>query len=336
MVGNRMSARATLRHVDDSEPGIRRERRGKGFIYRQPNGAVVHDAQVLQRIRALAIPPAYRDVWICRSPNGHLQATGRDARGRKQYRYHARWRSRRDAQKFSRIAAFGKVLPALRLRVARDLRLPGLPRDKVLAAVMRLLDRSLIRVGNEEYVRSNRSYGLTTLRTRHVTARGGHLRFDFRGKSGRRQRVSIDDARLAAIVRRCRELPGQLLFQYRDDDGHTQRVRSNDVNAYLRDVAGEEFTARDFRTWGASTQALLAFAADLRRDETAPTAQRTNACIKTVAEHLGNTAAVCRKSYIDPRIVAAYDSERLRGSPRLQSCTRQSSAEQWLRQLLRE
>lgn len=330
-----MRASAALRHVDDSEAGIRRERRGAGFVYRQPNGALVRNASTLRRIRALAIPPAYRDVWICRHPNGHLQATGRDARGRKQYRYHERWRRRREAQKFSRIAEFGAVLPALRRRVARDLRLPGLPRGKVLAAVVRLLDRTLIRVGNEEYARSNHSYGLTTLRTWHVQASRGRLRFSFRGKSARRHTLSIGDARLTSIVRRCRELPGQLLFQYRDEHGRAQRVRSTDVNAYLHDAVGEEFTARDFRTWGATTKALLTFAADLRSDEGAPTAQRTQTCIKEVAARLGNTPAVCRKSYIDPRIIEAYESERLRRSPKLQSCTRRGCAEQWVRELLR-
>jgi DNA topoisomerase-1 len=241
---------AGLRFVRDDRPGIRRVRRGERFRYVGPDGTVVRDEETLGRMRALAIPPAWRDVWICPQPNGHLQATGRDDRGRKQYRYHPRWRAVRDETKYDRVVAFGLSLPRLRARVEEDLARPGLPREKVLATVVRLLETTLIRVGNEEYARANGSFGLTTLRSRHVEVNGSTVQLAFRGKSGVRHRIDVRDARLARIVRRCRDLPGQLLFQYVDEAGETRGVDSADVNDYLRDAAGEEFTAKDFRTWG--------------------------------------------------------------------------------------
>src|SRR5687768_15687828 len=251
------AADAGLRYVSDAEPGIARRRAGRGFSYRAPDGAVVRDRDTLARIRALAIPPAYTEVWICTSPRGHLQATGRDARRRKQYRYHARWKHARGEGKFDRIVAFGQALPRLRRRLRADLKLPGYPRDKVLAIVVSLLAHTLVRVGNDEYARSNRSYGLTTLRERHVEfLRGGRARLRFRGKSGLEHERVVDDAGLVRRVRALHELPGQALFQYVDDSGEAQPVASSDVNDYLRAAMGEAFTAKDFRTWGGT---LLAF-----------------------------------------------------------------------------
>jgi DNA topoisomerase-1 len=255
------SARAAgLRYVTDRAPGISRRRSGKGFAYRAPDGRTLRDAAARRRIQTLAVPPAWTDVWICPDPSGHLQATGRDARGRKQYRYHPQWREVRDETKFGRLVAFAEGLPALRRRVQEDLARPGLPREKVLAAVVRLLGTTLLRVGNEEYARANQSFGLTTLRDRHAAVEGATVRFCFRGKSGKEVRVDIQDRRLARVVKRCRELPGQELFQYVDDDGQQQSVGSGDVNAYLREVTGEELSAKDFRTWGGTVLALGALA----------------------------------------------------------------------------
>jgi DNA topoisomerase-1 len=291
--------------VSDAEPGIARRRRGGRFVYVGPRGRPVRNPRVLERIRALAIPPAYEDVWICRLGNGHLQATGRDARGRKQYRYHPRWRRLRDADKFERLGPFAEVLPALREALAADLRRQGLPRVKVLAAIVTLLDRTLIRIGNEEYARHNSSYGLTTLRTHHVRAGSRRVEFRFRGKSGKAHAVVLSDARLARIIRHCQGLPGQLLFQYYDDDGRLSRVRSNDVNAYLRERTGLDVTAKHFRTWGATLHFTrcwdesLVEAPDLGKDA------RTRRCLEKVAHRLGNTPAVCRNAYLDPRVVDA-------------------------------
>jgi DNA topoisomerase-1 len=259
---------AGLRYVTDDRPGIRRRRQGSGFSYLDPEGRPLRDRQERRRIESLAVPPAWTDVWICPLANGHLQATGRDARGRKQYRYHPDWRAVRDETKFGRMIAFGEALPALRARVASDLARTGLPREKVLAAVVRLLETTLIRVGNEEYARENRSFGLTTLRSRHVAIAGATLRFRFRGKSGKEHSVAISDRRLARVVRACRELPGHELFQYLDESGERQVVDSDDVNAYLRAATGEDFTAKDFRTWGGTVlalSALLAGPAELAR-----------------------------------------------------------------------
>lgn len=305
---------AGLRYVDDSQPGYQRRKAGKGFVYRDAQGAAVRDPDTLARIRALAIPPAYRDVWICAWPNGHLQATGRDARGRKQYRYHPEWSRVRGAGKFDRIIAFGQALPALRRRLRQDLRRTGFPRAKVLAIVVALLADTLVRVGNESYARENKSFGLTTLRSRHLSlVRGGRVLMRFRGKSGQQHEVAINDVQLARQVRRIQQLPGQALFQYRDDDGQLQPVDSGEVNDYLREVMGEEFTAKDFRTWGGTVEALRVFAATALPEPASRTAlasaQREVVC--QVASLLGNTPAVCRKAYIDPCIFDGWERGEL-------------------------
>lgn len=303
-------------------PGIRRVRRGSGFAYQAADGHWLRagdevDRLHLQRIRALAIPPAYEEVWICPLDAGHVQATARDARGRKQYRYHALWRARRDDDKFDRMHAFGLALPRLRRRVAQTLAAsagqPHLDRDVVLAAVVRLLDTTLIRVGNEEYARTNRSYGLTTLRNRHARVSGSRLMLRFRGKSGVQHEVLLDDARVAGVVRRCQELPGQELFQYTDDSGAAHVVDSADVNDYIRSLCGDEFTAKDFRTWHATVHAWAQLAPDAKaaRDggeapcsESAAARRRmVNEALKEVASRLGNTVAVCRKSYVHPHVL---------------------------------
>src|SRR4029079_8066461 len=286
-------APARLRHSSDDRPGIVRRRSGRGFSYRDPDGTLVRDAETLERIRAIAIPPAWTDVWICPWPNGHLQATGRDARGRKQYRYHARYRRRRDDAKFARLIAFARALPAIRERVDKDLARPGLPREKVLAAVVRLLELTLIRVGNDEYARLNRSFGLTTLRDRHAVVRGSSIRFRFRGKSGVTHQGGVRDRRLAAIVRRCRDVPGQELFQYIGEDGEPIDVASDDVNDYLRSIV-PNVTAKDFRTWAGTVLAYRALRA-LDEPATATEAKRNVvSAIRDTADQLGNTSAVCR------------------------------------------
>ena len=318
---------AGLIYVNDTRPGIRRRRAGKGFAYLDANGKALHDATALARIRALAIPPAYTDVWISADPRGHIQATGRDARGRKQYRYHARWRTERDSGKFDRVVAFAQSLPALRRRVRRDLALAGLPREKVLATVVGLLARTLIRIGNVEYARDNNSFGLTTLRNRHIEfLAGGRARLAFRGKSGLEHEITIDDARLVKLVRRCQQLPGQQLFQYLDDDGKRQPVDSTQVNDYLRDAIGAEFTAKDFRTWAGTLAALallaqmpLPVATDEKSADEKPASERAlaqleNAAVKEVAALLGNTPAVCRKSYIHPEVFLAWREGVLSGA----------------------
>ena len=303
--------RSGLVYVSDSAPGIRRRRIGKAFVYILPSGHRLRRAKTIARIGSLAIPPAYTDIWICLQDNGHLQATGRDARGRKQYRYHARWRTQRDAAKYDRLSAFAKKLPQLRRQVQIDLRLEGMPRRKVLAAVVRLLETSLIRVGNEEYSRSNGSFGLTTLRNRHASVRGAHVTFEFRGKSKKFHSLKIEDARLARIVKRCQELPGQRLFQYRDDEGDLDDLASQDVNEYLREAVGDEFSAKDFRTWAGT---LLA-AKTLNSMGEAQTAieRKANivAAVAHVAQKLGNTPSVCRKCYIHPAVLDAYLENRL-------------------------
>ena len=299
---------AGLVYVSDRQPGIRRRRRGKTFEYRDVSGKRITDDEELARIRALAIPPAYEDVWICADPDGHLQATGRDARGRKQYRYHKRWRALRDNGKFDRVLAFGAALPKLRRRTRQDLALAGLPREKVLALLVRLLDETLIRVGNEAYARANRSYGLTTLRSRHVRVARGRLRFAFRGKSGQEQDIALDDGRLARIVRKVQQLPGQRLFQYLDDEGERQPVDSGMVNDYLRTACGEDFSAKDFRTWGGTTYAAGVLACTPLPDTGGEQARRHALvlAIKEVAHVLGNTPAVCRKSYIHPEVFEGW------------------------------
>jgi DNA topoisomerase I len=302
---------AGLRHVSDSVPGIRRRRAGRGFSYVGPDGRPVRDRETLERIRRLAIPPAYRDVWICPDPRGHLQATGRDARGRKQYRYHPAWREARDETKFGRMLAFAEALPGIRARVDADLSRQGLPREKVLAAVVSLLERTCIRVGNDEYARSNRSFGLTTLRDRHVEISGSSLRFEFRGKSGKLHSVDLDDRRLARIVQHCQSIPGEELFQYLDEHGDRQTLDSGDVNAYLREISGEDFTAKDFRTW-AGTMLAAAALTELGPGDSAKL-RRANilSAIDQVAGQLNNTRAVCRKYYVHPAILDSYEDGRL-------------------------
>jgi DNA topoisomerase I len=295
-----------LHYVSDRAPGIRREKWTLGFRYRNPHGRIVRDPQQLKRIRALAIPPAWTDVWICQDGRGHLQATGRDARGRKQYRYHSEWRRTRDETKFHRMTAFAAALPKVRARTAADLARPGLPREKVLATVVQLLEKTLIRVGNEEYAKTNHSFGLTTFRDRHVDVKGESLRFRFRGKSGVSHAIDVSDRRLARVVKQCRDLPGQQLFQYVDDDGAVQSIGSADVNAYLKDITGEDFTAKDFRTWAGTVLALTALK-EVGERATARQAKKSllNA-IEAVAKTLGNTRTVCRKSYIHPVVIDAY------------------------------
>jgi len=301
------SARAaSLRYVTDDKPGISRQRRGAAFRYIDPSGKVIRDPEEQQRIKSLAIPPAWREVWICPFRNGHLQATGRDAKGRKQHRYHARWREVRDENKYGRILAFAKALPLIRQRVDSDLRLPGLPRDKILATVVRLLETSHIRVGNEEYARQNKSFGLATLRNRHVNVSGSMIRFEFRGKSGVQHALDISDRRLAKIIKRCQDLPGYELFQYVDNDGERRTIDSNDVNEYIRQIAGEEFSTKDFRTWAGTVLAARA----LQEFETAATDSESKRnivqAVEAVAKKLGNTKAVCRKCYIHPAIIQSY------------------------------
>jgi DNA topoisomerase-1 len=298
---------AGLRYVTDARPGIGRRRVGRGFSYIGPDGERITDHALLSWIRSLAIPPAWTDVWICTSPRGHLQATGRDAGGRKQYRYHPRWRATRDEAKFGRMIAFGQALPRIRRRVDRDLRRPGLPRERVLAAVVRLLEKTRVRVGNQEYTRDNRSFGLTTLRDRHARVHdGGRIRFRFRSKGGKVSEVEISDARLARIVSRCQDLPGQELFAYLDEDGEARTVGSEDVNAYLREISGEDFTAKDFRTWAGTVLAAWALREFEEVDSEAQAKRNVVRAVERVAEWLGNTPAVSRKSYVHPGVVDAY------------------------------
>ncbi|HSL84885.1 MAG TPA: DNA topoisomerase IB [Thermoanaerobaculia bacterium] len=315
---------AGLRYVLDEEPGIRRRRCGRGFTYLAPDGETVRDPAERRRFAELAIPPAWTEVWICRHPDGHLQATGRDDRGRKQYRYHPRWREVRDAAKFLQMVDFGEALPALRRRVDDDLDRRGLPREKVLAALVRLLEASALRVGNEEYAKENGSFGLTTLRKEHAEVRGGRLVLRFPGKGGKEVEARVRDRRLARIVERCLELPGEALFQSLDGDGEPRPVDSTDVNDYLREIAGEDVSAKDFRTWRASVDAFEALreacdAACGAGNGDASEARKAAALrvVDRVAESLGNTRAVCREFYIHPDLLSAFEAgtflERLRG-----------------------
>lgn len=304
------SARAAgLRYFSDARPGIHRQRRGKGFRYTDAQGAAVRDAETLQRIRSLAIPPAWKDVWICPSANGHLQATGRDARGRKQSRYHPRWREVRDETKFERMMLFGEALPAIRERVDSDLALQGLPREKVLATIVRIMEVTFIRVGNAEYARENHSYGLTTMRNKHVDVDGAKVQFNFMGKSRKRHSIDLTDRRLARIVKRCLDLPGYELFQYLDEEDQRHAVDSADVNEYLDRItsdASAHFTAKDFRTW-AGTVLACSLLRELERFETEAEAKRNVVrAIAAVAERLGNTPAVCRKCYVHPVVLETY------------------------------
>jgi DNA topoisomerase-1 len=309
-----VARQAGLRYSSDADPGIRRARHGKGFSYVGPDGQPVRDKETLARIRALAVPPAWTDVWICHFANGHIQATGRDARGRKQHRYHARWRETRDESKFDRMIEFAGALDAIRERTDADLGRAGLPREKVLAAVVRLLELTLIRVGNDEYARLNRSFGLTTLRDRHARITGTSIRLRFRGKSGQQHEVGLRDRRLASVVRRCQELPGQELFQYVDADGNVRDVASDDVNEYLREVSGGDFTAKDFRTWAGTVLAYRALRALEPADSATDAKRKVVAAIRETAGWLGNTPAVARKSYVHPAVVEAYMNGRVGGA----------------------
>ncbi|MFS2009124.1 DNA topoisomerase IB [Azospirillum sp. CT11-132] len=300
------AACAGLTYSSDEMPGIRRRRYGKGFRFLWPDGAQVTEEDTLARIRKLAIPPAYRDVWICPDPDGHLQATGRDAKGRKQYRYHRRWTELREGTKFGRMLDFCRALPHLRERVNADLGHRGLPREKVLAAVVRLLETTLIRVGNESYARENKSYGLTTLRDGHTEIEGSEVRFSFKGKSGKEWNVSLRDRRLARVVGACRDVPGDELFQYLDRNGQRHAVTSGDVNAYLREATGADFTAKDFRTWAGTVLAAMALREFESFDSASAAKRNVTRAIEQVATRLGNTPSVCRKSYVHPEVLDAY------------------------------
>jgi DNA topoisomerase I len=306
LLDSKAAARAAeLRYTSDTEPGIERRRRGKGFSYYR-GGRRVEDGATLARIRTLAIPPAWRDVWICPSPNGHIQATGKDAKGRKQYRYHPRWRSVRDAAKYEHVVLFAEALPRLRARVEKDLSARGLPRRKVVAAIIELMQRTCLRVGNDCYAEANKSYGLTTLQDHHAEIRGAEVRFRFRGKGGKPYQVQISDPRLARVVRRCRDIPGQRLFQYEASDGSYRAVTSGDVNDYLKEATGQPFSAKNFRTWGATLGvALVLGACEAARSMSHGKSTVTRA-IEQVAAQLGNTVAICRKCYVHPVVVEAY------------------------------
>ncbi|MEZ4235155.1 MAG: DNA topoisomerase IB [Myxococcota bacterium] len=308
--GPASAARAGLRYVSDDEPGLTRRRRGKGFSYHRPDGSTV-GGEDRARCAALVIPPAWTEVWICATPDGHLQATGRDAKGRKQYRYHDDWLHVRQMVKYQRLQAFGRALPALREQVEAALRKRGLPREKVLAAVVAVMDRTLLRVGNAEYARDNDSYGLTTLRSDHVEVHGAEVAFRFRGKSGKTQDVSLKDRRIAKIVRACQELRGQELFGYLDDDDEPRDVRSEDVNGWLHDTTGQPFTAKDFRTWGGSVRCFRLLREAGAIDDERARKKAVTAAIKCVAARLGNTAAVCRSYYVHPVVLSAFDSGSL-------------------------
>ncbi|MBV8197356.1 MAG: DNA topoisomerase IB [Candidatus Eremiobacteraeota bacterium] len=308
-----------LRYIDDRQPGITRRRQGRHFAYFYPNGNLLRDSREIGRIKALAIPPAYTHVWISPIANGHMQATGRDARGRKQYRYHKRWREVRDEAKYHRLVAFGRALPALRKTIAKDLRGPDLSRRKVLAAIVAIMDSTGARVGNEEYAQANGSYGVTTLRARHVRVNGSQVRIRFRGKTGREHAIALDDRRLARIIKRCRDLPGEELFTYVDEAGAISAVTSDDVNAYLREIVGEDFSAKDFRTWIGTVQCVAALAE--------PAADQNDAkhkivdALACVASRLGNTPAVCRKAYVHPAVLETYGRTLRLPSPKRKATT---------------
>ena len=328
---------SSLRYVSDTHPGFCRSRVKNGFLYRDANNQVIRDPEQLARIKALAIPPAWEDVWICTSPSGHLQATGRDSKGRKQYRYHPTWSKIRDKSKYGKMAALGKALPMIRRRVSADLARPGLPREKVLATIVRLLEQTRIRVGNKEYAKANGSFGLTTLRNRHANVAGPHLRLNFQGKGGKPHTVAVKDEQLAKIVRRCRDLPGYELFQYLDENNQPQTIDSSDVNGYLREITGQDFTAKDFRTWAGTLLAVQALAG--AKEFTSKTGVKKNilAAIKAVAEELRNTPAICRKSYIHPVVLEAYGDGYLGQLCKLHlaSSSRSSRLESLLLRLLR-
>ncbi len=311
------SARETLeqeglRYVSDSKPGYTRKGRGKGFAYYDTHGDLIRDEKRLDRIRAIVVPPAWTEVWICPTANGHIQATGIDARGRKQYRYHERWREARDGDKFQEILRFGEALPAIRAQVDDDMKLPGLPREKVLAAVVKLLEVTLIRVGNAEYAKQNDSYGLTTMRKKHIDLTGSDIHFRFTGKSGKDWDLSVNDRRIARIVRQCSDLPGYELFKY-DDDGVLKDVTSSDVNAYLHEITGESFTAKDFRTWSGTVLAAMALDELEKFDSEAQAKKNVVSTIEHVSQMLGNTPTICRKCYVHPQILDSYIDGTLAG-----------------------
>ena len=297
---------ADLRYVADDQPGITRVKKGKGFAYVLPSGKPIDDPDTEIRIKALAIPPAWTDVWICPISNGHIQATGRDQRGRKQYRYHARWREVRDQAKYDKMISFAQALPTIRRRCQADLARTALPREKVLAAVVRIMEKTLIRVGNDEYASHNDSYGLTTLRDHHAEVRGAKVTFEFKGKSGKAHEIDLAEKRLAKIVQHCQDLPGEELFQYVDQQGVVRDVGSSDVNDYLREITGENFTAKDFRTWAGTVLAARALAEFRKFDSNAEAKRNVVKAIENVAMRLGNTKAVCRKCYVHPAILNSY------------------------------
>jgi len=297
---------AGLIYVSDEDKGIRRERKGDAFRFLRPGGSELEDEATLERIRKLAIPPAWEEVWICPRATGHIQATGRDAKGRKQYKYHPQFRELRDSTKYEHMLEFARALPAVRAKIAEHMALRGLPREKVLATVVHLLETTLIRVGNDDYARTNKSYGLTTLRNPHVKVEGAELRFQFKGKSGKTWRLQLKDRRVAKIVRACQELPGQRLFQYQDDEGEVREVTSADVNAYLKEVTGSDITAKDFRTWAGTVLAALALQEFEEIDTQAAQKKNIKAAIERVSARLGNTPTICRKCYIHPEVLNAY------------------------------
>jgi len=297
---------AGLRYVSDNQPGYTRKPNGDDFEYFDAEGKPIRDEQRLLRIKRLAIPPAWTDIWICPSPNCHIQAIGRDARSRKQYRYHDRWREARDENKYDRIVVFGDALPKIRRRVKKDLALPGLSRNKVLATIVQLLERTFIRIGNEEYARDNKSFGLTTMQDRHVDVKGSKMRFRFRGKSGRCHDVDVTDRHIAKIVSKLQDLPGQDLFQYLDEDGEVRDITSQDVNAYLREITGEDFTAKDFRTWAGTVLAAVALNAQEKFETKKQAKGNIKNAIGAVAKILGNTPAICRKCYVHPAVLETY------------------------------
>ncbi|MFK4874252.1 DNA topoisomerase IB [Novosphingobium sp. ZW T3_23] len=300
-----------LVYVSDQEPGITRRKSGKGWSYRKPDGKRITDKAEIDRIRRIGIPPAYTDVWICPDENGHIQATGRDARGRKQYRYHTRFREVRDSTKYEHMLEFARALPAIRERIDADLRRRGLPREKVLATIVRLLETTMIRVGNADYAKQNKSYGLTTLNDRHVKIEGSELRFRFKGKSGKQWNLSLADRRVARIVKQSQDLPGQHLFQYLDEDGTQREVTSTDVNAYLREISESDVSAKDFRTWTGTVLAALALAEFETFDSEAAAKRNVRTAIEQVASRLGNTPAICRRCYIHPEVIDSYMEEAL-------------------------
>jgi len=301
-----VAAEMGLRYVTDNKPGFSRERHGKEFWYFDTHNKRITDEKTLQRVKSIGVPPAYENVWICPQANGHLQATGIDARGRKQYRYHTKWRSTRDENKFHHILHFGDVLPKVRERIEKDIKLTGLPKDKVLACVVSLMEKTLIRVGNAEYAKSNQSYGLTTLRRKHIDVTGSKISFQFKGKSNKEWSLSVNDRRIANIVNKCADIPGHELFKYLGEDGSKHDVTSSDVNSYLQEITGEHFTAKDFRTWSGTVLAALALTEFEKYDSEAQAKKNVVQAIEHVAKQLGNTPAICRKCYIHPEVINSY------------------------------